>query len=50
MGAMMEEDLYPDAVEVCDDGVDNNCNQALDCADSDCASDGACVELTVQMV
>ncbi|MEC8380376.1 MAG: putative metal-binding motif-containing protein [Myxococcota bacterium] len=37
--------LYPSALEVCDDGIDNNCNQSLDCADSDCASDSSCVEL-----
>ncbi len=26
----------------CDDGLDNDCDGAIDCADSDCASDPAC--------
>ena len=29
--------------EVCTDGVDNDCDGAIDCADSDCATDPACV-------
>ncbi len=28
--------------EVCTDGVDNDCDNAVDCADSDCAGDPAC--------
>ncbi|MEZ4241732.1 MAG: M4 family metallopeptidase [Myxococcota bacterium] len=30
-------------VEVCDDGIDNDGDGAVDCADSDCATDPACV-------
>ena len=28
--------------EVCDDGIDNDCDLDLDCADSECSSDPAC--------
>jgi hypothetical protein len=28
--------------EICDDGVDNDCDTDIDCDDSDCASDPAC--------
>ncbi|HSP96089.1 MAG TPA: trypsin-like peptidase domain-containing protein [Candidatus Dormibacteraeota bacterium] len=28
--------------EVCDDGVDNDCDGAIDCSDADCASSPAC--------
>ena len=28
--------------EVCDDGVDNDCNDAVDCADGTCTNDEAC--------
>ncbi|MDA8165803.1 MAG: hypothetical protein M0017_12320, partial [Desulfobacteraceae bacterium] len=28
--------------EVCTDGIDNDCDKAIDCADSDCAADPAC--------
>jgi len=28
--------INPDAIEMCQDGIDNNCNQLVDCADSDC--------------
>jgi hypothetical protein len=31
--------------EVCDDGADNDLDELVDCADPDCAADGACVEL-----
>ena len=29
-------------IEICDDGIDNDCDTELDCADSDCSSDPAC--------
>lgn len=29
-------------LEVCDDGLDNDCDLAVDCADAECASDPAC--------
>ena len=31
------------AAEVCNDGVDNDCDGAIDCADADCAGNPACV-------
>ncbi len=33
--------VNPDATEVCDDGIDNNCNGKIDSADSKCSSDGS---------
>ncbi len=39
--------IHPDAAEVCDDGVDNNCNDDTDCADQGCLLDAACVVITV---
>jgi hypothetical protein len=35
---------YPGAVEVCSDGIDNNCNGKIDCNDPTCATDPACVK------
>jgi hypothetical protein len=34
--------IYPGAQEVCDDGIDNNCNARVDCADTGCALDDGC--------
>lgn len=35
-------DIYPGAVEVCSDNVDNDCDGDEDCADSSCFSDQVC--------
>jgi len=35
--------IYPGAVEVCTDGVDNNCNGQVDCSEPACAGDPTCV-------
>jgi len=37
-----DADIYPGASEVCDDGVDNDCDDAIDCQDSDCAQHDDC--------
>jgi len=34
----------PDSEEICDDGIDNDCDGDDDCDDSDCANDDACEE------
>ena len=36
--------INPGITEVCDDGFDNNCNLAIDCADSQCSSHPSCVD------
>lgn len=38
------DDSDTPAVEDCSDGVDNDADGALDCADSDCAANAACAE------
>ncbi len=37
-----DETVHPDAVEVCDDSQDNNCNDLTDCAEGSCAGVGSC--------
>ncbi len=34
--------VHEDALEACDDGVDNDCDGDLDCLDTDCGQDPAC--------
>ena len=34
--------VYPGANEICDDGIDNDCNLLIDCDDSQCGLDAAC--------
>jgi hypothetical protein len=34
--------INPAAAEVCNDGIDNDCDDKIDCEDSDCADDPLC--------
>jgi hypothetical protein len=36
--------ISPAAEEVCDDGIDNDCDEATDCADTDCLNVGDCTD------
>lgn len=38
-----DSSVNPKATETCNDSTDNDCDEATDCADSDCTSDSACV-------
>ena len=37
-----DADICPGAIEICDDGIDNDCDEDIDCADDDCTDDPAC--------
>jgi len=38
-----DPNINPLAAEICTDTIDNDCDAAIDCADSDCSGDPACV-------
>jgi hypothetical protein len=38
--------IYPGAPESCDDGIDNNCNEEIDCEDDDCFDHTVCPYFT----
>jgi len=35
--------VYPGATEICGDTIDNDCDDAIDCLDTDCAQDEGCI-------
>jgi hypothetical protein len=37
-----DEGIYPGRVEICDNGIDDDCDGAVDCADSDCFGSPDC--------
>lgn len=38
--------VHPNATEICDDGIDNNCIGKIDCLDQNCSSDSVCMICT----
>jgi hypothetical protein len=38
----LEENINPNIIEICDDGIDNDCNNLIDCNDGECYSDILC--------
>ena len=41
-----DANVNPGTNEVCDDGIDNDCNGSIDCGDNACINDAACAEDT----
>lgn len=41
---VVDPSCKPTGIEVCDDGIDNDCNGSVDCADSACSDGFECVE------
>jgi hypothetical protein len=33
-----DDSIHPEATELCDDGVDNDCDEAIDADDDDCSA------------
>jgi hypothetical protein len=38
----LDPTIYPDAAEVCSNGIDDDCDSLIDCDDPNCAGDSAC--------
>ena len=41
---------YPDALEVCDDQIDNDCDGKFDCSDSNCDTDSYCLAASCERI